>query len=415
MDRASGAESGLYIVTGIPFDPAAPSRTADCFGTGLTLLHPFDLADFPGLQDVPGHPWLWRNVHGAFMLSFNLAGFVERFLDARDAHGRLPVEDSTLYRLGVLGEPLLNQYFFALLAAVKGLSAGAGPRDPSLHVLPPLVVLSHDCDQLRGNDLITQATRLYRFLAPLKRLRFPAFSNIRHIIENALFPRKYYFDDALAMSAAERRYGFRSAFYFLNGRGGRLGARSGSAIVAEFARQLPGDAEIGVHYNYRYIFDHRTLAGQIREIEGLTGRQIRSGRAHYLVFDPNDSFSVLDRVGLQTDESMGFAGLNGFRLGFAGAFRTWCGLAPGRGPMIEIPLHFMDANMAARDDAYDTLRMVGKVEMVGGVVTILYHPGSFDTPEAADLRGVYESLLAHFAERGYRCMLPSEVAGLLNA
>lgn len=408
--------------TGIPFDPEMTPRMVDCFGVELVMLHPFGSADFPSFTPVPERPWLWRNGRGALMLAFNLAGFVERFIDfgderaipARDRHGRLPAGESTLRRLGVLHRPLLNTYFFAVLAVAKGHGTAATAIDPSEHVCPPVLVLSHDCDQLRGNDAITQGVRLYRLFAPLRRLRPPAFANARHILENALFPRRHYFDDALAMARAEQRYGFRSAFYFLNGMGGRLGARSGSPIIAEFARQLPADAELGIHYNYGHALDRNKLIEQKRELEGLTGREIRSGRAHYLAFDPHQSFAVLSDVGIETDESLGFPDLNGFRVGFAGAFGVGGPHDPTRRRVVEIPLHFMDTNTMPRTDDHDLLRMVGEVEQVGGVVTLLFHPGAFDTPEAADLRGLYESYLAHFHTRGYRSMLPSELGDLVR-
>lgn len=414
--------SGLVIPSDIPFEPHAPPLTVDCLNGQMTMLHPFVMDDFPGCSAVAGVPWLWRTERGALMLAFNLSGFIDRFLDfreereitTRDPHGRLPLEASTLVGLGVSHLPLLNTYLFAILAVAKAFGTGQAISDPSAHVLPPVLVLSHDCDQLRGNDLISQATRIYRMLAPLTRLRLPKLSNVRHVLENALFPRRHFFGDALAMSETERRLGFRSVFYFLNGKGGRLGARSGSPIIAEFALRLPQDAELGVHYNYRYVFDKALLEGQIRELESLTGRVIRSGRAHYLAFDPNESFGVLDELGIRTDESMGFSNLNSFRLGFAGAFRTWRGLKNGARPVVEIPMHFMDSNTVPRSDEHDVLRMAAQVEKVGGVVTLLYHPGAFDTPEKAELRGLYTNYLTYFRERGYRSMLPSELGDLLT-
>lgn len=420
--EAQNVGPGLCIPREIPFDPNASPLKVNCFGIEIMMLHPFDPTDFPDFGPVAGQPWLWRNSSGAFMLSFNLAGFIEHFLGfgeerllkARDGHGRLPLEASTLYKLGVLHEPLLNQYLFAILAFAKGQAVGLEACDPSIHVLPPVLVLSHDCDQLRGNDLISQSIRFYRFFAPLKRLRFPAFSNLRHIVENALFPRKYFFDDALAMLAAERRLGFRSVFYFLNGIGGRFGARSGPQIISEFVQRLPADTELGIHYNYRYVFDRKKLSSQLKELEKLTGRTVRSGRAHYLVFDPNNSFDLLEDVGIQADESMGFSTGNGFRVGFAGAFRVFQ-FGSGNHNVVEIPLHFMDSNTVPRDDEYDVLLMVAKVEKVGGVITMLYHPGTFNTPETPELKGIYEKYLTYFFKKGYRSLLPMDLVALLKS
>lgn len=272
-----------------------------------------------------------------------------------------------------------------------------------------MLVLSHDCDQLRGNDLYTQLVRLVRFAKPLARKSPPAFAQLRHIARNARHPRRWFFDDALAMARLERSFGFRSAFYFLNGAGGRLGARSGSPIVAEFARALPAEVELGVHYTYGYAHDPARLAAQIAELEQLTGRAIRAGRAHYLRFNPESDFAVIEGQGIRVDESLGFASANGYRSGFAGAYRV------AGHDVVEVPLQFMDSNTVPRGTATDVLAMVRETEAVGGVVTMLFHPGAFDTPEAAELKGLYERYLRHFSERGYRSLLPSELGDLVRA
>lgn len=420
--QAGLATGGLFVPTDVPFDAKISPSSANCFGVEMTLLHPFEPGDFPEFQPVPDMDWLWRNAHGALMLSFNISGVVEHFLGFgeemsnhnRDEHGRLPLEESTLQKHGVVHDPLLNKFLFAILAVAKGYAAGQAAIDPREHVLPPCLVLSHDCDQLRGNDFTSQMIRIYRFLEPLRRLKSPVFSQLILAIKSALFPRRYFFDDALAMLQAEQRLGFRSAFYFLNGVGGRFGARSGSPIIADFAKHLPNNVEIGIHYNYRYIFDRDKLLGQIKELETLTGRSIRSGRAHYLIFDPKQSFDMLQDVGIQTDESMGFSSSNGFRLGFAGAFRAAsCG--SNKTPIVEIPLHFMDSNTEPRDDELDVLRMSAEIEKVGGIVTMLFHPGAFNSPENPRLRGLYQAYLSYYSSKAYRSFLPSEITQMLNS
>lgn len=119
----------LCIAEGIAFDPGCAPRTADCFGTELIMLHPLQLGDFPGFAPVPGCAWVWRTADGAVMPAFNIAGFIERYLDggeeravtARDDHGRLPLAESTLFRAGLAHRPLLNHYLFA---AGRGERAG---------------------------------------------------------------------------------------------------------------------------------------------------------------------------------------------------------------------------------------------------------------------------------------------------
>lgn len=416
LDRAP---AGLVVMGDRAFYPDAPVAWANCFGRNLPMLDLFDLADFPGFAPVPGHDWLWRSQTGALMPAFNLAGAVRHLLAfgdeagtaVRDRHGRLPPEASLLGRKDLLHLPVVNIWLFALLAAAKGLAEKkTGPSDPEGHVLPPALFLSHDCDQLVGNDLHTQLARMGRFVSPLRRRRLPDWAQLTHILDNARHPRRYFFEDALRMLAAEDRAGLRSAFYFLTGARGRYGARSGEDLIGEFSAHIPAECEIGIHYNYRTARNAHALEAQKAAIERATGRRVRSGRAHYLTLDPRSDFASLARAGITSDETLGFAERSGFRLGYAGAYRVGGDGGPG---VVAVPLQFMDTNMAASLLDTEVFPMMQAVEQVGGAVTILFHPGSYASPEAPALHGVYDRCLDYFARRGYRSYLPGDVSDLL--
>lgn len=420
---AGRVTSGLCIPIDIPFDPTSIAKPHSFFGSNIQPISPLRLDLFPDYCKTDDCDWLWKNKHGAVMLSFNLAGYIDYFISgnkkshtaSRDAHGRLLYKSSALKRLGLESQPTLNKYLYAILAIANGRIDGQIVTDPANLVLPPVLVLSHDCDQLRGNDLITQAIRIYRLLAPIASFKMPSFRNIWYLIQNFFYPRRFYFYDALAMQDIEFQFGFRSIFYFLNGTGGRFGARSGSPIIREFAKNIRSNFEIGVHYNYQYAFDPLKLKKQIDEISHLTGRPVISGRAHYLIFDPLESAKVLAKCGIRVDESIGFVEENSFRLGFAGAFRSWSGLPDEHDPLVEIPLSFMDRNTIPCNDENDFYKMIAEVEKFGGLISIVFHPGYFNNPEFPKLQGQYMEHLNYFHKKNYRCMLPSEVETLLTA
>lgn len=413
------AASGVVVAGDLAFDPSCRIVHAECFGRPMPIFAPLDPSEFPGCLPVPGHDWLWRTPAGALMPAFDMVGAIAHLLGfgdeantaARDRHGRLPPEASLLGRAGLLHVPVVNVWLFALLAAAKGAAAHGAPLDPSAHVLAPVLLLSHDCDQLSGNDLYTQLSRASRFAAPLRRLRAPAWRQLAHIAVNARHPRRYFFDDARAMLSSERAHGVRSAFYFLTGARGRYGARSSDALIREFAALIPEDCEIGIHYNYRTSRDAAALAAQKSAIEGATGRRVRSGRAHYLALNPPADFAVLAATGIENDETLGFAGANGFRLGYAGAYRV---AGASESELVEIPLQFMDTNMTPTALANEVFPMAQAVERVGGAVTVLFHPGSYDNPESPELRDVYDMCLKYFVDRGYRSYLPGEVGDQLR-
>lgn len=413
---------GLAIPIDCRYDDRVPAASADCFGRQMPLLHPWSREQFPAFEPVDAHPWLWRGPLGVLMPAFNFAGAIDQLVscsgeagDRRlDEHCRLIPTDSILGSREMLHIPVINVWLFALLATAKGLQAGGCPVDPTQHVLPPVLVLSHDCDQLRGNDCYTQMSRLARMVTPLTKGGMPDFKQAFYFLLNTLSPRRYFFDDALAMLSMEQQHGFKSAFYFLTGSRGRLGARSGSRIVKEFAAMLPNYFEVGIHYNYRYSGDRELLRKQKLELEALTGRSIKSGRAHYLALDPRRDFSNLRDVGILNDESVGFSQTSGFRVGYAGAFRVWEQDSDGK-EIVEIPLVLMDTNMVGTDGASDPIAIATAVERVGGVVTVLFHPGAYKNPEFPELFGVYDSYLEHFARSGYRPYLPYELGNWVRS
>ena len=412
---------GLCIPVDCPATSIGTSATghseADCFGVKLTLLHQLPHHVVSHLNKVPGHDWLLRNRHGALVLKFDLVKFLQDYLlfgeeqecHVRDKHGRFPLAESSLARYGLLHEPLLNQYLFAVLAVACGNSDAEPCRDPGFLVLPPAVVLSHDCDQLRGNDFYTQSIRLYRAGKDLLKLRAAGLRSLAAFMFNIFAPKRHFYDDVLAMADLESQFGFKSVFYFLNGMGGRYGARSGTKDISSLVGELPGDAEIGIHYNYKYAHDPKALLQQKEELERICGRRISSGRAHYLAIDFLSCLDKLTSTGILQDESVGFVELNSFRVGFAGAYRfatSQCRLGES---VMFIPMHFMDKNTAQTDGPSDLYVMLSKVEQVGGLVTLLFHPGTFHSFEKQNLKGLYYNHLKYMHSRRYRSFVPGQL------
>lgn len=418
---ASDINSGLIIPLSIPFSERLSIAPVSFFDIDMPIVSPLEPDDFPDFQPLTDFPWLWKNKSNAVMFAFNFGAIIDLLFNFKetlnpanfDKHERLEPTSCALGRLGLLGTPLVNVYLLAVLSVAKGAAAGQFVRNPRSHVLPPAVVLSHDCDQLRGNDFYTQAVRLVRAVLPVLRLAAPDLRQFRHFFTNALFPRKYYFDDALKMLSLEIEHGFRSSFYFLNGGGGRFGARSGDQIIRQFALALAGRGDMGIHYNYRYSRRVEMLAPQVDSLEGLIGVRPRSGRAHYLAFNPLTDFRVLTKSGIEVDESVGFATECGFRLGFGGAFRTWYGIDDGDRPVVEIPLQFMDSNIVDAAARIKIWGMLSTIQQVGGVVSLLFHPGAYESPETAQLNGVYRALLVHFSKNKFRSFTAAQIGTLL--
>jgi hypothetical protein len=332
----------------------------------------------------------------------------------RDRHGRFVAAFSSRKNAGMLETPDFNDAVAVLMGAALGLAAGEIPHlDLPDMVKPPVIVLSHDCDILLGNDFWTQLARLYRLVEPLRRIQQPRLSNLRWIWHNARSPRKYYFDSVSAMINMENQRGFKSTFYLLNGTGGRYGARSGSQILQDLIPLVPEGWDIGMHYNYDTHLSANRFETQKRELEKIAHREIHAGRAHYLRLDPDKSFEFWSEQGIEIDESVGYPDRIGYRCGIAGCFPVFDAVNGRETDMWEIPMTVMDTTLLEQYGA-DAIAhfelMLRHLAAVGGALTLNLHTGMIDNPEFPESHDFYNNLLNVCHEIGATSVTSVELA-----
>ena len=328
--HARGPEILLPADISPPLTPQEP-RQVPFNGTSLTLFNPLlrPGSEWQALPNEAAPAW-WRHPTGALTPAWNMLGNVYDLLSfredaeitARDRHGRLPVAASARTAAGIGKVPVVNEALALLLDAIAAMERGQAPifRLDDL-IEAPALVLSHDCDLLRGDDAITQAIRAYRIMQPCVRGRAPQLGLLGIIFANYRHPYRYFLDDLIKMLAVERRFGYRSVIYVLNGTGGRFGARSGLGAVRRLLERVPAGWEIGIHYNYDTFHQPGRFASQKAEIEALIGEAVTAGRAHYLHFDPRKSPAFVAEREIRFDESIGWSSQNGYKAGIAAPFR----------------------------------------------------------------------------------------------
>jgi hypothetical protein len=416
---ARGPEIVLPANIPTPLAPQEP-RQIPFNGTFLTLFNrlPRPSAKWQALPNEEAPAW-WRHPTGALTPAWNMLGNVHDLLTfredleiaERDRHGRLPAAASARTPAGIAKVPVANEALALLLDAVAAMERGVAPtfRLDGL-IEAPALVLSHDCDLLRGDDVITQAIRAYRIFQPCFCGRAPRLGLLGTIFANYRDPYRYFLDDLVKMLAVERRFGYRSVVYVLNGTRGRFGARSGSRTVRKLLERVPAGWEIGVHYNYDTFHEPRRFASQKGEIEALIGEAVTAGRAHYLRFDPRRSPAFVAERGIRLDESIGWSSQNGYKAGIAAPFRPLNEAFDTRLDVIELPLVFMDTNVAEGEDGYLSFKnLFGHLEKIGGVISVLFHPGTFANPERPELEGLYLRILEFANAARARNLMPSDI------
>lgn len=372
-------------------------------------------------------PLWYRNSSGTMIPAWDMFGNLFSLLtfqeelrtSQRDRHERFIAAYSPRLASDLLEVPTFNETVAAFVAARCSQEVPQRTFDNLVGlVAPPIIVLSHDCDVLRGNDLWTQFVRGYRVVAPMLRGRLPKLQNVWWIAQNTVAPRRYYFENVEAMIDLERQFGYSSTFYLINGSGGRFGARSGAGLIPDVVRLVSGMWRLGVHYNYDTYLDHARLSSQLQGIVDLAPNALGTGRAHYLRFDPARSLPFLAESGFRVDESAGYPDRIGYRCGIGGCFQAYDLSRDSPLDIWEVPLTIMEETLM-RQYGHDSLRVFSRLlshlRSVGGALSVVYHPGVFFNPEFPEFLGMYHRLLIEARQLGARSMTASELVDKYSA
>ncbi len=331
----------------------------------------------------------------------------ERNCVARDRHQRLRSRDNPYLAAGLSTVPVFNEFVFILLSCLAGKTKRQSLfSDINSWVKPLRVVLSHDCDVLLGNDKWSQFGRIARGIKGLlkgdyQNLKVPFWIGI-----NIVNPRRYYMNNVYGMLDLERQFGFSSILYILNGSGGRFGFRNEFSAVRELLANIPKGWDVGLHYNYDTLLNDFTFSSQKQELEATLGQKIISGRAHYLKFNPLRSFSQLESQGINFDESLGMSDRNGYRNGIAGVFYPLLIREKRVSSVLSLPLQFWDSHLTSELSLSGFYHSVKHLSKIGGVVSLLFHPGQFHNIENPEMDGVYFRALKFLHSLGTQSVLP---------
>jgi hypothetical protein len=178
-----------------------------------------------------------------------------------------------------------------------------------------------------------------------------------------------------------------------------------SISLGEALRRLNSSGnEVGLHASFLSAQNASMLRAQKDELETLIGQPVLSIRQHYLRFDMDQTPAAQESAGFQVDSTVGMNRKAGFRSGTCFPYFLWNHSQNRPSSVLEIPLVLQegalfgdDALGLSQDQARKSaLELLEKVEAVGGVLNILFHPDSQSDPRKWEL---YEFLLDEAARR----------------
>jgi len=313
------------------------------WGPGAETL-PFDASTWEFAEDV--EPDAARD---PLAFTFWWLARVEELLapaEAFDTHGRFRFAGSAMSRQQPLAAPV--DELASQLAGQLGRwrSPKVAGADPTWRL-----VLTHDIDlpwrwtrsgRRRGLGLIRTHVRALRPVSALRATCALAASVVWRLLRNDPW------SNAKRIERLERRLEATSTSYLLVGRHApEDGDEELHTHVERYAGALSA-GRAGVHGSYTASVEPGRIAEERRRVEQLIGSSATDHRFHYLRHRPVHAWPLLERAGLRSDSSLGFAEQPGFRAGTTHPFRAWDHEAGAPLQLVVIPLACMDASYDER-------------------------------------------------------------------
>ncbi len=221
---------------------------------------------------------------------------------------------------------------------------------------------------------------------------------------------KSLYNNLVSVAEGEKRKGFRSSFFFLT-------ADYSLSELSHSLRMLKNDGwEIGLHGDFGTHDSLEKMKEALDRFLDGTGFIPAGVREHYLRFDFDKTWKIMEELGFAYDSSVGPRESLGFPLGLSTPFHPPDG---GWSPMrlLEVPLVLMDTTLwgylkrSEEEGLADIELTIEKIREVGGLFTLLWHQ------EAVKMRGgrLYGELLDRFANANCHVSSAEGVAAWWNA
>ena len=319
--------------------------------------------------------------------SYLLSGWHEHISDNKDSLGRVNYQNSLMEQLGITEIPVVNYYFDILHTALNQLNDSYSVEKSKFSV-----ALTHDID-----NCMTAWVE-----GSFSELKNKKIHNLPRLLFKRLFKKDEWFNFE-EISALETTRNARSTFFFLPQKGKVNGRKNADYDVTSktFQHQIElliaKGHEIGLHGSFGTHVDFEKF---ILDKERL-GTSVHGNRFHFLMFDVNQTTSLLEKAGIKYDASIGFAEHVGFRRGSCYPFFMYDFENNRISNVLELSTHIMDTTLQHNkymsipaEKASDTVKpIIDEVIKFNGVLSLLWHNTHFSRFKYGGWKEVYVKIL----------------------
>lgn len=300
--------------------------------------------------------------------------------------GRVDYKESLQYRWDFTETPAVDVYCQILRSAIQEVLPGF-ERDTNWRKDKRFAIsLSHDLDYWDFWDSESlKKTLKYNRQSFWKRPLNALYKYLGHGIHKKLFYD--HFKQLYKIYRKEQDLGVKSTWFVMAGQDfedPRQNYIQDPAIRAEII-DLLGEDDVGLHGSPESAFDLDTLKTELGRLKEL-GFNVKGFRTHYLHFDYQKSFGLLEEAGVQYDSTLGYWENIGFRAGTSFPFYPFNIKENRTFRVLEIPLIVMDTtlhsakamNMSYGSAKRTLKRLIRVAANYQSHLTLLWHNTTFD-------------------------------------
>ncbi|MEL6820597.1 MAG: polysaccharide deacetylase family protein [Calditrichota bacterium] len=355
---------------------------------------------------------------------FFLSGWQEIVYHNTTLAPRYAYSDSLQNKLDITDLPVVN-YYFEILAEAISMAYDLNLKPAPWEDAPFAIFPSHDIDTCNTGWKQDAAFEL----------RNGRFFSAASVAYRSFFRQDDWFNfDRILQIEAERNA--TSTFFFIGSQGKTF--QDGAAILSaqpiddikQFYRKKRGHllkplsnadynissermrsicqlvrnsgSEVGIHGGFTSHVDEELFQKE----KSRFNTPPRGNRFHYLYFDRNQTPSLLERVEIEYDSTLGYAEVPGFRNGIVHPFYLWNAQTQKPHSFLELPLIVMDTTFRSymntpKEEILPIVKsLFDQTKRFSGMISILWHNNYFSDHKFAGWQNVYEEILDEGNRRG---------------
>ena len=332
-----------------------------------------------------------------FAACFYLLSRYEEYLPhKKDIYGRYAHEDSLAFTENFLQLPLVNIWIEDLKNALRNKFTELIARNSSFTFIP-----TYDIDEAYAY----KHKQWWRTMGGVVKSAVSGGWSMANERISVLSGKKEDPYDAFEwMDQLNRQFDLRPVYFFLvadKTAGYDKNILPSKKSMQELIRHHSDLYSIGIHPSWQSGDDTEKLKTEILRLGHISGKQIHSSRQHYIRFTLPQTYRQLIDLGIESDFSMGYGSINGFRASVATPFYWYDLEKEDQTKLLVYPFCFMEANSFyeqkfSAEQAFEELKhYYNIVKSVNGTLTIIWHNNFLGTAKMfKGWREIYEQFIS---------------------